>query len=719
MSSFLPDCGILSSPSLSMKEVVHLPPVSSLSAVLGTGASVSFYGPQKTTTPTVLSHTSLPAMLPSRGRRRKADAINKGVSHGIKKPNLKAKNRAKKQAKITVRRLKQAKPQPRLAEHRSPAVKPSSQFKKRHQLSSPGKALLDVPECGDFMPAKCVEGKKIFTSRARAAATVQITKNVLLSANYGEVTLQQRASSIGLKKNIGRNTTEKPEPVTSTPLMPVNMGLIASKIESNKPKPTRFLAYSPVSKRADAEKENSVGAAPVRSSPRCRQPLPQTDQPAVARCLYQASPTKRSRSPAPEVAPVRASPRRSPCVLSPQKSLNTPTKGHRDVSLRTSVLRQLTPTKGLCPTRSSPRRSSNNSSPVRNSPSRANLRSPLPELTAVSPSKGNSPFRGASTMSPSKSAQSSPRRTMTRDSPLRSKFLKPTARAEQPSESEEVESNTTSSSQNSGVSMRSGALKYFPIFDPERRRSHSESDKLASKSRGGGIRAARGDSSQMILDAGQKEFGATQCKECGLVYEHADPDDETLHDSYHNRVISALSYSNWKKERQISAMDSHGGRCILVRAGDPHYCWRKIEEVLTVVDEELGFESNTTIKGKDVKAVLYVTEGKVVGLLIAESIGEAYRVLPNTVDASHEETLLCCSEDPQPVKFGISRLWVQKDKRRSGLATKLVDAFRGHMIMYHYLKLDEFAFSDPTPNGLNFARKYTAKEDFLVYRHGI
>ena len=48
-----------------------------------------------------------------------------------------------------------------------------------------------------------------------------------------------------------------------------------------------------------------------------------------------------------------------------------------------------------------------------------------------------------------------------------------------------------------------------------------------------------------------QEWGAKQCPVCGLVYEHADPDDSRLHDSHHNRVMQALSYNNWKKERQV------------------------------------------------------------------------------------------------------------------------------------------------------------------------
>jgi N-acetyltransferase len=39
---------------------------------------------------------------------------------------------------------------------------------------------------------------------------------------------------------------------------------------------------------------------------------------------------------------------------------------------------------------------------------------------------------------------------------------------------------------------------------------------------------------QYIIDAGQKKFGATQCKDCGIVYQIGDPDDEVSHQKYHN-----------------------------------------------------------------------------------------------------------------------------------------------------------------------------------------
>lgn len=47
---------------------------------------------------------------------------------------------------------------------------------------------------------------------------------------------------------------------------------------------------------------------------------------------------------------------------------------------------------------------------------------------------------------------------------------------------------------------------------------------------------------QMLLDAGQKKFGLTQCSECQFVYNMGDPNEELMHYNYHNG-INALKFS--------------------------------------------------------------------------------------------------------------------------------------------------------------------------------
>ena len=68
-----------------------------------------------------------------------------------------------------------------------------------------------------------------------------------------------------------------------------------------------------------------------------------------------------------------------------------------------------------------------------------------------------------------------------------------------------------------------------------------------------------------------------------------------------------------------------------------------------------------------------------------------------------------------PVRAGISRIWVLADFRRGRVASCLVDCMRASFYLDHYLDKEEFAFSDPTLDGISFASKYMQSKKFLVY----
>lgn len=52
----------------------------------------------------------------------------------------------------------------------------------------------------------------------------------------------------------------------------------------------------------------------------------------------------------------------------------------------------------------------------------------------------------------------------------------------------------------------------------------------------------KSDGSQMMIDAGQKEFGAKQCDVCGIIYEIGNPEDEASHEAHHNSFLNTLKY---------------------------------------------------------------------------------------------------------------------------------------------------------------------------------
>lgn len=56
------------------------------------------------------------------------------------------------------------------------------------------------------------------------------------------------------------------------------------------------------------------------------------------------------------------------------------------------------------------------------------------------------------------------------------------------------------------------------------------------------MRALNDGENQMILDAGQKKYGAIQCSECLMVYHVKDPEDELIHAGMHEIVNDTLKF---------------------------------------------------------------------------------------------------------------------------------------------------------------------------------
>ncbi|XP_029416420.1 N-acetyltransferase ESCO1 isoform X2 [Nannospalax galili] len=185
----------------------------------------------------------------------------------------------------------------------------------------------------------------------------------------------------------------------------------------------------------------------------------------------------------------------------------------------------------------------------------------------------------------------------------------------------------------------------------------------------------KADEKQLIIDAGQKRFGAVSCNICGMLYTASNPEDETQHLLFHNQFISAVKYVGWKKERILAEYPD--GRIIMVLPEDPKYALKKgyrvIEEKLPIIrseEEKVRFE---------------------------------------------RQKAWCCSTLPEPAICGISRIWVFSMMRRKKIASRMIECLRSNFIYGSYLSKEEIAFSDPTPDGKLFATQYCGTGQFLVY----
>ncbi|XP_045881326.1 N-acetyltransferase ESCO1 [Meles meles] len=231
------------------------------------------------------------------------------------------------------------------------------------------------------------------------------------------------------------------------------------------------------------------------------------------------------------------------------------------------------------------------------------------------------------------------------------------------------------------------------------------------------------DEKQLIIDAGQKRFGAVSCNVCGMLYTASNPEDETQHLLFHNQFISAVKYVGWKKERILAEYPD--GRIIMVLPEDPKYALKKVDEIREMVDNDLGFQQAPLMCYSRTKTLLFISnDKKVVGCLIAEHIQWGYRVIEekHPVIRSEEEKVRferqkawCCSTLPEPAICGISRIWVFSMMRRKKIASRMIECLRSNFIYGSYLSKEEIAFSDPTPDGKLFATQYCGTGQFLVY----
>ncbi|XP_068610188.1 N-acetyltransferase ESCO2 [Brachionichthys hirsutus] len=230
------------------------------------------------------------------------------------------------------------------------------------------------------------------------------------------------------------------------------------------------------------------------------------------------------------------------------------------------------------------------------------------------------------------------------------------------------------------------------------------------------------DDDQLIIDAGQKQFGATSCSSCGMVYSADNPEDHFQHTQFHQRFLNSIKFLGWKKERVVS--EFWDGKILLVMPDDPKYAIKKAEDVRRVADSELGFQQVTLSRPSHSKTYLFINmERMVVGCLVAEPISQAYRVLeqPDRDEDTTKDDVLerhrawCCSTVPERALCGISRIWVFCLARRQNIATRMLDTLRSTFVYGSRLTREEIAFSDPTPDGKLFATKYCDTPTFLVY----
>lgn len=141
-----------------------------------------------------------------------------------------------------------------------------------------------------------------------------------------------------------------------------------------------------------------------------------------------------------------------------------------------------------------------------------------------------------------------------------------------------------------------------------------------------------------------------------------------------------------------------------MRPSDSYRLRQKVKRVKSIVDAEIGFvDDNEAAK----TAYLYISKERqsVVGFATAEIIKQAFML-----DDKGER-----SDKQKRAMVGIHQVWVHKDGRRQGVASKLITAIRQNFVFGMTVPYGMTAFSSPTQQGIQFARSLG---EVLVYDIG-
>ena len=233
---------------------------------------------------------------------------------------------------------------------------------------------------------------------------------------------------------------------------------------------------------------------------------------------------------------------------------------------------------------------------------------------------------------------------------------------------------------------------------------------------------------QMTLNFGQKSSPKTtsECKECGMVYQLNDKQDEQLHAKYHgeNKEASLLKYTSMRGEKLVQEYTD--GKCVVIEYGtDSNQSIQKALKVLDFVDNQLGISENRQQNNSDrsphrhiknlSKFYFFVSSisNRIVGFCLAEHVEKAHKISylnENANTFTYDE-----KSASEPANCGINRIWVASNMRRHGIATRILDCVRVNFIYIYKLEPHQLAFSDPTEYGRKLAKSYCKNDSFLIY----
>ena len=227
------------------------------------------------------------------------------------------------------------------------------------------------------------------------------------------------------------------------------------------------------------------------------------------------------------------------------------------------------------------------------------------------------------------------------------------------------------------------------------------------------------------------------CKICQMDYNKIDPNDQKLHKSHHNSILNGPQFPKptttiIHRPLPNSPISSKGNLFIISRSSSKEIQKRALH-LLLIIDIALGAPTNldrSSFFPKDGKIYTIHHSGRIISLVAAERIEFAFRRIPPTRDNTTTASGIENSGVKEKALIGISRMWTCISERGNGFCTALLEECAAGFVWGVDCRSpvrkieggdgnrgmrDFVAFSTPSESGMGLARKWTGKENFLVY----
>ncbi|KAJ8530223.1 hypothetical protein K7X08_037058 [Anisodus acutangulus] len=172
---------------------------------------------------------------------------------------------------------------------------------------------------------------------------------------------------------------------------------------------------------------------------------------------------------------------------------------------------------------------------------------------------------------------------------------------------------------------------------------------------------------QFYLELGQSDFLLHTCTVCGFKYAKGD-------EKFHKNYTHGIPFKGWWNERILQIPSLAIGRIILVLDEDPPPQRNKVQEVVKMMEMELG---DGWINHQLCKVYLFISSQR-----IWMSGSRAHKEGKNQSTKSREEPdesingVVLCEKEAVSALCGIRAIWVTPSNRRKHIASYLLDAAR-------------------------------------------